>query len=228
MVAGQSRELALLDHADCMLAEARSFDEIKTIRDKAEAARSYVKAAQLGLELQNRAAEVKLRAERKAGSILSKLMLHGGDRRSKTHGTTLKLADLGITRDQSRRWQQQATVPERDFLNFLKVIREEGKEVTSAGLLRLAATLRHRHFVNKKRRLQRPRGEENTTSITAYRTPTSELLVELGNHRELLAQILRPLYEDGETILTSGERRMIRRLLGEMQELMEQLRTPPS
>jgi hypothetical protein len=91
-------------------AEAKTLDEIKAIRDKAEAARTYVKAAQLGLVLQNLAAEVKLRAERKVGKFLANLALRGGDRRSKAQGATLKLQDLGITRDQSRRWQHQAAV----------------------------------------------------------------------------------------------------------------------
>jgi hypothetical protein len=60
-----SRELAALGQASRMLVEAKSLEEIKSIRDKAEAARAYVKAAKLGLEVQNRAAEVKLRAERR-------------------------------------------------------------------------------------------------------------------------------------------------------------------
>src|SRR3954471_22700278 len=105
-----SRELAMIDQASRMLDEAKSLEEIKTIRDKAEAVRNYVKAAKLGLELQNCAAEVKLRAERKAGGLLRSLKLRGGDRKSKRHAASLKLADLCISRDQSKRWQHIATV----------------------------------------------------------------------------------------------------------------------
>lgn len=52
-------------------------DDIKSIRDKAEAARNYAKAAKLGLEIQNQAATIKLEAERKAGQVL-----HGMEKNS--------------------------------------------------------------------------------------------------------------------------------------------------
>src|SRR5882672_7752510 len=110
-----SRELAVLDQASRMLVEAKSLEEIKSIRDKAEAARNYVKAAKLGLELQNCAAEVKLRAERKAGGLLRSLRLRGGDRKSKRHPAPLKLAELGISRDQSKRWLRIASVSDVEF-----------------------------------------------------------------------------------------------------------------
>ena len=74
--------LALLDQARHAIATAESMDEVKDIRDKAEAARKYAESASLGLEAQNYAAEVKLRAERKAGELIAQLKLHGGDRRS--------------------------------------------------------------------------------------------------------------------------------------------------
>jgi hypothetical protein len=84
----------VLDQATRILADAKSLDDIKSIRDKAEAARTYIKAARLGLELQNRAAEVKLRAERKAGQFLKSLKLRGGDRKSKRQHASLKVAEL--------------------------------------------------------------------------------------------------------------------------------------
>ena len=42
--------------------------QVNRFYDIAEAARTYARAAKLGLEAANHAAEVKLRAERKAGS----------------------------------------------------------------------------------------------------------------------------------------------------------------
>src|ERR1700704_2275498 len=125
-----SRELVVLDQASRMLDEAKSLEEIKSIRDKAEAARNYVKAAKLGLELQNCAAEVKLRAERKAGGLLRSLKLRGGDRKSKGHAASLKLADLGISRDQSKRWQHIASVPDAEFTRYLTSKGDQGREIT--------------------------------------------------------------------------------------------------
>src|SRR3954453_20769306 len=111
----RSRELAILNQASRMLDEAKSLEKIKSIRDKAEAARNYVKAAKLGLDLQNCAAEIKLRAERKAGGLLRSLRLRGGDRKSKWHADPLKSADLGVSRNQSKRWQHIASVSNGEF-----------------------------------------------------------------------------------------------------------------
>lgn len=133
-----SRSLALLSQAKNAIAEASSLDELKTIRDKAEAARKYAQAAGLGLEIQNQAAEIKLRAERKAGAFLSKLKLHGGDRREETASDRLTLDEIGITKDQSSRWQLTAAVPEKVFNKYVEDTQNEQGEVTTAGLIKLA------------------------------------------------------------------------------------------
>ena len=65
--------LAKLSAATYALAEAKTLEDVKQIMDIAEAARTYARAAKLGLEAANHAAEVKLRAERKAGELLQQL-----------------------------------------------------------------------------------------------------------------------------------------------------------
>ena len=47
--------------------------QVNRFYDIVEAARTYARAAKLGLEAANHAAEVKLRAERKAGELLQQL-----------------------------------------------------------------------------------------------------------------------------------------------------------
>ena len=66
----QLDELTVLSEAHRALAQARTVEEVKIIRDKAEAARKYAQCAVLGLETQNRCAELKLHCERKAGRLL--------------------------------------------------------------------------------------------------------------------------------------------------------------
>ena len=56
-----------------MLSVVNTMDDILKIRDIAEAARIYAKSAKLGLENQNEAAEIKIRAEKKAGQLLTKM-----------------------------------------------------------------------------------------------------------------------------------------------------------
>ena len=63
-----------------MLAEVCRVDEVKAIHDLAEAARVYARQARLGLEAQNDSAEIKLRAERRLGELLTTLPKQdGGD-----------------------------------------------------------------------------------------------------------------------------------------------------
>lgn len=167
----QPRELALLGEARRMIQEASSLDEIKGIRDKAEAARKYVESAQLGLALQNHAAEVKLRAERKAGELLAKLKLPGGNRRLTNSGDGPSLDDLGITKHQSSRWQREAAVPEETFERFVRETNNASQELTTAALLRLARQ------VSSIRRAKRAvsNGEKDSGGALAS---IDELLVE--------------------------------------------------
>ncbi len=146
----ESNTFSLLSQAQNAIAQAQSLDEIKDIRDKAEAARKYAQAAGMGLEIQNYAAEVKLRAERRAGGLLAKLKLHGGDRSEKTADDRLTLGDIGITKDQSSRWQLTAIVSEKEFDRYLERIGEERGEVTTAGLVRIARVRRAKQNKRKK------------------------------------------------------------------------------
>jgi N6-adenosine-specific RNA methylase IME4 len=137
----QPKELTLLTRAEQALAQARTVDEIKSIRDKAEAVRQYAKAADLGLAIQNHAAAVKLKAERKAGELLKQLGLRGGDRRSNHQADGLKLNDLGISQNESTRWQREAAVPEREFKRFIEKTTRTNRELTSSGPIKLATQL---------------------------------------------------------------------------------------
>ena len=60
------------------------------------------------LEIQQDAAELQLRAERKAGTMLAEMGLHGGSRKSSSQPENLKLSDLGIGHNDSHRWQLEA------------------------------------------------------------------------------------------------------------------------
>ena len=63
-------KLVKLEGAQRALAEAKTLDEIQQIMDNAVAFQAYAKAAKMGIEMQNDVAELKIRAERKAGEFL--------------------------------------------------------------------------------------------------------------------------------------------------------------
>lgn len=170
------RELMLLTQAHRAIAEARGLGDIKDIRDKAEAARKYAQSAGMGLDIQNHAAEVKLLAERKAGELLAQLQLHGGDRKSQKAEDRAKLEDIGITKDQSSRWQLTAAVPERDFERYIAETKVSRGEVTTAGLLRIA-----REVVAKKRQKNKDKSSDSSTV-------TNESVEMVGALSDLVSQ----------------------------------------
>jgi len=130
----QARELALLDRAQAAIEEATTVRQVKEIRDKAEALETYAKRVEYGGILQKRCNEIRLRAERKAGEILKDTVKAGRPKKVVQHDNT-SLPDLGITRDQSSKWQKIAEIPEKNFENAVK----EGP--SERDLLRLAKAL---------------------------------------------------------------------------------------
>lgn len=105
-------ELAVTEEACQQLVNCYSLPKVKYLRDRAEAYRHYARSAKKGLELVNKAAEMKIRAERRAGQLLAEMQLHGGDRVSASHDAHSTLEVLGISQNQAARWQKEAVVPE--------------------------------------------------------------------------------------------------------------------
>lgn len=142
-MASSVSSLARIGEAARALASAKTLEDVLTIRDQAEALRVYIRAASESLEAANAAAEIKLRAERKAGEMLKAMEKRdGGDAmKARSQGATEvppSLEELGINRDQSSRWQREASVDEGTFEEYLVSCRDEGREVTQAGLLNIA------------------------------------------------------------------------------------------
>ena len=129
--------IAVFDGIHRALAGTADLKQIKALRDQAEAVRRYATTAALGLEMQNRAMEMRLAVERRAGEVLRDMQLRGGDRKSGRQDDT-RLEGLGITKEESFRWQREASLPETDFREYLRVAKENGKKLTSRGLLDLA------------------------------------------------------------------------------------------
>jgi hypothetical protein len=138
------------DAARKAIAAAHRVDEAKKIRDRAEAVRTYAKLAG-DLDMQNMAAEIRIRAERRAGQLLSDMEKNPGTRgegRPRKDGTKIRrsveptayrptLDEIGISKDQSSKWQRLALlVDESTFEKALVQAREKNGELTNSALLR--------------------------------------------------------------------------------------------
>jgi len=133
--------LATLGDARRALAMAQTLEDVLSIRDQAKALEECLKIVGESLGASNDAAEVKLRAERRAGEMLAKMDKNpGGGDRSTGCGVqpVPSLADLGIEKTQAFRWQREAAVSDEDFEGYLSSCREEKREITQAGLLNVA------------------------------------------------------------------------------------------
>jgi hypothetical protein len=217
------RHLAVIQRACQQLATCTSVDEIKQIRDKAEALRQYAKNARASLELLNRAAELKLRAERRAGELLRAMRLRGGDRVSESSSSRLTLAQLQISESQSARWQKLAAIPDVDFSKFLALAHRDGVELSTAALLRIAATrLRHRDNDG----VPTDAGSSHTPpALGMDKSSPEELVAELVSHCRLLNAILTPLYNGAKPPrIRPSHRRHLRYLVRQSMLLLADLR----
>ena len=148
--------LAKLSAATTALEQAKSLDEVKRIIDIAEAAKVYARAAKLGLEAANHAAEIKLRAERKAGELLTTLAEQSKEEQRRENQYTVQsyqadnsaptpyraaLADTATPIATAQRWQTVATVPDEVFEQHIAEVKNAEAELTSASILRKAQEL---------------------------------------------------------------------------------------
>lgn len=150
-------QLVRYETARSALAEARSVDEVKDIRDRAEAMRAYARMAN-DTQMEMDAAELRLRAERRLGIMLAEqkrtVGLHQGGRPSKTGANeepvSLTLADVGIDKKLSSRSQKVGGIAEQAFEAMIDGVRQR---IADGGRVSLDITASDK----KKRREERER-----------------------------------------------------------------------
>lgn len=115
-------ELVKYEAACRAIAEARAVDEVKDIRDKAEAMRVYARQAK-NKQLEVDAAEIRFRAERRLGEGIREQreagLLAQGKRTDlgceKTQVQAPTLAEVGIDKSLADRARKLAAIPEAEF-----------------------------------------------------------------------------------------------------------------
>ena len=134
---------------DVMAVIERARTELQRVEDPREAAvfvaqteaiRYLAEKAHAGHEVQNQAAELALRAKRRAGQLLAQIPKHppGPDRSQAATDLPPKLEDIGVSKTDSSRWQAVASVPEDRFEQHLAEQQTAGRELTTASVLAIA------------------------------------------------------------------------------------------
>src|SRR5215472_8733690 len=157
--AGGRSTLALISDARQALAEARTLPDIRRVMEAAsvaaDAGRRAAKLAEAhGLAADvvrdaeaaaNDAAAVRIEAQAKAGELLREMKQRGElARRGQTkqdrmsQRATFGLADLGVSRSESSRWQQVAAVPAEVRAEYVEETKAAGEEISTDGLLKHA------------------------------------------------------------------------------------------
>ena len=137
-VQGDAFPLALYDAMCRAIDVAHAVDEAKDIRDKALAFEVYARQAK-NIDAERRAVDIRLRAERKAGSLLAeseKARPPGSNQhqlRSSRPTDPPTLRDLGVSKQQSSDWQRLADIPKDEFEEALA---DRSRKPTTAGLIR--------------------------------------------------------------------------------------------
>lgn len=154
--------LEKLSDAVRILAEVRTIPDAKHLVDMAEAARVYAKQADLGLDAQNHAAEIKIRAQRKAGELLAVMDKHPPGPKDRLQPATElppKLEDLGIEKTQSHRWQQLAALPVEVFEQEIAETKADEKELTTGSMLRKAKEVERERNHEQRGNVEPPDGK---------------------------------------------------------------------
>jgi N6-adenosine-specific RNA methylase IME4 len=148
-----NQPLITVDAALHALASANAPDELVTLLNQTAALEVYARRAKLGMVAQNRCAELRLRAERKLGQLLTTTpRLHGRPKTVSGENTWPSLSDLGVRdRKLSYRAQRLAAIPAKDFDWYLRTAAEQELEITTR--LLLYHSERRQTAVNNQKRI---------------------------------------------------------------------------
>jgi hypothetical protein len=199
--------LVRYEAARSALAAAHSVDEVKDIRDKAEAMAAYARQAK-DQDLILWATEIKVRAERKAGELLRDAAQRGeratradgvrlGANKHLSHASTSvpTLADIGVSKDQSQRWQALAAMPQTHFETAVATAKATAGQVTTAFMLREAAKHRPSRRLNgaDKGRIEQLNQARSTSVLVGYARMCLKSLRERESFTEQELEVLAQL-----------------------------------
>lgn len=192
--------LVRYEQARTALAEAHRVDEVKDIRDKAEAMAAYARQAK-DSELIQYATEIKVRAERRCGELLAVTEKNRGAAGVGTSAvqrddrTPPTLEEMGLTKNESSRYQQLAAMPVEHFETAVATAKATAGEVTTAFMLRQAKAQKPAAKKTAKAEQQREqlKGAQPASQLVVYIRALTKALDEQQELSEVETQALADL-----------------------------------
>jgi hypothetical protein len=179
-------DLAIIDELERRLADIQTPIDAKNESDRAGALQALARSLGLSLEQQNRICEHRLRTQRRGGELLTESEVHRGG--AKSHDVTL--ADFGLDKMESSRWQSLARMPEEVFERYIAAAVEgSGVELTVSGALKLA------------RRPTAPRPVPKTVESASDQVLPLERFMIGATPAQVITSIVRTLLPSAKTAL---------------------------
>lgn len=198
----QAAQLVRYEHARTALAECYRVDEVKDIRDKAEAMAAYARQAK-DSELIQYATEIKVRAERRCGELLATTEKNRGaagvgtSAVQRDYRTPPTLEEMGLTKNESSRYQQLAAMPDEHFETAVATAKATAGEVTTAFMLREAKKAKPAPIkgkaAEKKRQELREAQERGVSMLCTYARLTLSAIESLEEFTDEERQVLDDL-----------------------------------
>jgi hypothetical protein len=191
-----------------MLAEAVSLEDFRDLRDMGEAARSWARARNLGIDAENTAAEYVLRAERGMGKALLALHADGKfgigvinrPRGSPNSGDPLTVKDLGLTWNQSSVYQHAARLADAEFESLLTAARGKAQRIARWNFYSHTQAPPDAVATAERRVIREAlAGDEPTSLVTEWVKVSEAMITQMGqipgDERPLVASVIRRLYD---------------------------------
>lgn len=195
---------ALADSAIRAIRSARSLDEVKGIRDLFKIHQHVAKCLNAAIEAKNACAKVVIIATQREGEALAGMekakgaAATGGPGRGKKNPVArsdrvfaepITLKELGITKSEASRAQRIASIPDDDLQSHFAEVERSGGEITTAGVLRLAA----------KQEAKKPKAAKRAKRNGSAHNPIDLCAMEV--RRIVLAAIREMSGDDAATLI---------------------------
>ena len=134
--------LAMCEQGRAALVRAVSVTEAKDVLSAVKILEHAIKVRDLNTEAAVAASLLRVRAERRVGELLAAQIAHEGGRPKTVDADDgfPRLAEIGLTRDESSKYQRLAAVPEEKFDAAITEVaseaRAKGRNVTHAAVMR--------------------------------------------------------------------------------------------